>query len=396
VQLGATTWPLLRRGGYPANEGGAVLAATGIGAILSPPTLGAAAFIIAEFLGISYFNVLVFATVPTFLYYLGIILAIEADARRLKASPVHPDTPPVGYLLRRFGYHFSSLGMIVLFLGLGLSPFRAVVYATVVAFLLSFLSRRDAMTPVRLGQALAEGGRAVVPVAVLCATAGIIVGVVGMTGMGFRLASMIVDVSGDSLALTALASAIAVVFLGLAVPVTASFIISAVIIAPALVAQGVPDYAAYMFVFYYSVLSEVSPPTAISPFAASALTGGDAMRTMWFTWRYSLPAFLVPFAFVLSPNGEGLLLQGPVLWIIISVLCSSVAVAALAVATGGWMLGRARVPERALCAVAGLMLLYLHPLWIGLGLGVFALAVAVHLLWRLTERTTASAVETSR
>ena len=305
VTLGSVTWPLLRKAGYPKNEGGGVLAAAGIGAILSPPTLGAAAFIIAEFLEESYLNVLVYATVPTLLYYLGVLLAIEADSRRFEVRGLKLETPGFWRLLGRFGYHFLSLFAIVALLAVGFSPFRSVLYATVLAFLLSFLSRRDRMTPAKVWMALVDGARGVLPIAATTAAAGLIVAVVSLTGLGLKLASLIVDAAGGSLALTALFSAIAVLILGLAVPVTASFIIAAVIIAPAFILLEVEPFVAYMFIFYYAVLSEVSPPTALSAFAAAAITGGDGFRTMMLTLRYTAPAFLVPFAFVLTRERPG-------------------------------------------------------------------------------------------
>ena len=157
VTLGSVPWPVLRRAGYPPNPGGGVLSAAGIGAILSPPTLGAAAFIIAEFLEISYLQVLLFATVPTLLYYLGILLAIEMDSRRYRTTGVEVDTRPLGWLLLRYGYYFSSLVLIVIFMAFGLSPFRAVLYATVVAFALGFLNRETRWTPRRLFDCLAAG-----------------------------------------------------------------------------------------------------------------------------------------------------------------------------------------------------------------------------------------------
>jgi TRAP transporter 4TM/12TM fusion protein len=390
VTLGSVTWPILRRSGYPREEGGGLLAASGIGAILSPPTLGAAAFIIAEFLGVSYLEVLLYALIPSLLYYLGIILAIEADSRRFRTQGVEVETPPLGYLLWRYGYHFSSLFLIVILMAMGLTPFRAVFYATIVAFLLSFLSQEHRMGPRRIWDALAAGARGVLPVAATCAAAGIIVAVVTLTGLGLKLSSIIIGLAGGSLLLAALYSAIAILILGLAVPVTASFIIAAVIIAPAFTELGVPQFAAYMFIFYYAVLSEVSPPTALSAFAAAAITGGNAFKTMMLTWKYTLPAFLVPFAFVLSPNGEGLLLQGSPLQIGLTFLVSAVAVGALAVATGAWLFGPARVPERVLCAAAGLLLLYLEPFWVGLGVGVLALGVVVHLVGLRVSGGTAS------
>jgi TRAP-type uncharacterized transport system fused permease subunit len=246
------------------------------------------------------------------------------------------------------------------------------------------------MTPRRVFDALASGARSVLPIAATTAAAGIIVAIVTLTGLGLKLSSLIVDLAGANLFLTAFFSAVAVLILGLAVPVTASFIIGAVIIAPALTGLGVQPFVAYMFIFYYAVLSEVSPPTALAAFAASAITGGNAFKTMMMTWKYTLPAFLVPFAFVLSPNGEALLLEGAPLTIVLATLVSALAVAALAVATGGWMVGPARWPERALCAIAGLILLYLEPFWVAVGLGALAAGVVVHLVLRRTAPTPAT------
>ena len=380
VTLGGISWPLLRKAGYPKEHGGAILAAAGIGAIMSPPTLGAAAFIIAALLGVSYLQVLIWATIPTVLYYFGIILAIEMDARRFKTRAVDFDVKPVGKLLLRFGYHFSSLAAIVVFMAMGMTPFRAVVYATILAFVLSFLDRASWMTPRRIFDALATGATGALSVIPVMAAAGLIVGVMTLTGLGLKLANIIVDFAGGSLLLTAIFSAISVILLGLAVPVTASFIISWVIIGPALQDVGVPAFAAAMFIFYYSVLSEVSPPTALSPFAASAITGGKPIQTMWLTWRYTLSAFLVPFIFVLSGPGVGLLLQGGIGTVALAFAVSLLAVGALAVATGAWLFGPARWPERILLGLGSLPMLVMEPMYIGIGAAIIAVGVVVHLL----------------
>jgi TRAP transporter 4TM/12TM fusion protein len=385
VTLGGVSWPVLRRAGYPREEAGGVLAAAGIGAILSPPTLGAAAFIIAELLGVSYLEVLIWATVPTLLYYLGIILAIEMDARRFRTQPVAIEAASLGHLLMRYGYHFSSLIAIVVFMVMGFTAFRAVVLATGLAFLLSFLDREHRLGPRRAWHALAAGGKGVLAVAPVMAAAGIIVGVLTLTGLGLKLASIIVAFAGGSLLLTAVFSAVSILLLGLAVPVTASFIISWVIIGPALQQLGVSDFAAAMFVFYYSVLSEVSPPTALSPFAAAAITGGKAVKTMWLTWKYTLPAFLVPFVFVLAPQGEGLLLVGSLPTIVIACVTGALAVAALAVLTGAWVLGPATWIERGLFGVGALALLVTEPVWIGMGSVAIIIGLALH-LWRRRGR----------
>lgn len=395
VTLGGVAWPLLKRAGYPQEHGGGVLAAAGIGAILSPPTLGAAAFIIAELLSVSYLQVLIWATIPTLLYYFGIILAIEMDARRYKTHAVDFEVRPVGALLLRFGYHFSSLFAIVIFMAMGMTPFRAVVYATALAFLLSFLDRESWMTPQRIWKALGTGATGALSVIPVMGAAGLIVGVMTLTGLGLKLANIIVSVAGGSLLLTALFSAISVILLGLAVPVTASFIISWVIIGPALQEVGVPAFAAAMFIFYYSVLSEVSPPTALSPFAASAITGGKPVKTMWLTWKYTLPAFLVPFIFVLSERGIGLLLEGGVVTVLIAAVTSAVAVAAFAVVTGSWLLGPAHLPERAVFAVAALALLVMEPVFIGIGVVAIVVGVLLHLAGR-RRRGTEESGEASR
>lgn len=382
VALGGVSWPVLRRAGYPREEAGGVLAAAGIGAILSPPTLGAAAFIIAELLGVPYLDVLIWATIPTLLYYLGIVLAIEMDARRFRTHTVDIETPPLRHLLLRYGYHFSSLIAIVVLLALGVSAFRAVVLATALAVVLGFLDRRYWLTPRRAWEALVAGGAGVLSVVAVMAASGMIVGVMTLTGLGLKLAGIIVAFAGGSLLLTAVFSAVAVLLLGLAVPVTASFIISWVIIGPALQQLGVPDYAAAMFIFYYAVLSEVSPPTALSPFAAAAITGGKPVRTMWLTWKYTLPAFLVPFVFVLAPAGEGLLLQGGPATVAVAAIVGALAVAALAVVTGGWLLGPASWFERVLFGIGALALLVTEPAAIGIGLAAIGSGVAIHVTRR--------------
>jgi TRAP transporter 4TM/12TM fusion protein len=380
VTLGGVSWPILRRSGYPPEHGGGVLAAAGIGAILSPPTLGAAAFIIAEYLRVSYLEVLIWATVPTLLYYLGIILAIEIDARRFRTHGVEVETPPLRHLLLRYGYHFASLVAIVVFLAMGFSAFRAVLFASVLQVALSFLDRRHWMGPRRIFDALAAGATGALSVASVMAAAGIIVGILTLTGVYLNLADIIVRLAGGTLVLTAVFAAIAVLLLGLAVPVTASFIIAWVILQGAFTDLGVPSYAAAMFIFYYAVLSEVSPPTALSPFAASAITGGKPIKTMWLTWRYTLPAFLVPFVFVLAPAGEGLLLTRTDLGsILVAVPVAAVAVSALAVLTGGWLIGPAGWPERILIGIGALALLVTTPVAIAAGLTAIALGLGLHL-----------------
>ena len=233
-------------------------------------------------------------------------------------APGSSDPGDLGTLTRRYWYHFTSLVAIAVFMVMGMSAFKAVFWSSVLAAALSYVRRETALTPSRLMAVLRRGGEDVLGVAATTATAGIIVGVVTLTGLGLKLAGVIVTLAGGTLALTVIYSAIAVWMLGLAVPVTASYIIAAVMVAPALVQSGVPDFAAHMFIFYYAVLSEVSPPTALSPFAAAALTGGNPFKTMLLTWKYTLPAFVVPLVFTLRPEGAGILLRGPLENVVLS------------------------------------------------------------------------------
>ncbi|HZY02970.1 MAG TPA: DUF3394 domain-containing protein, partial [Anaeromyxobacteraceae bacterium] len=221
-------------------------------------------------------------------------------------------------------------------------------------------------------------------VAATCASAGIIVGVVTLTGLGLKFSSIVIDLAGSSLPLTAVYTALVVWVVGLAVPVTASYIICAVIAAPALTKLGVPDFAAHMFIFYYAVLSEVSPPTALSPFAAAAITGGDPYRTTLQAWKYTLPAFLVPFVFVLSRAGAGLLLKGPPLEVAHVTATAALGIAALACGVQGWMFRRATWPEQVALVAAGLLLVHPSTAADVAGMGLLAAVAAVQ--WWGTRR----------
>jgi len=378
VTLGSVAWPMLKRAGYKPDMGGAILSAAGIGAIICPPALGAAAFIIAEFLHITYLKVIVMAAIPALLYFFSIFLMIEADTRRAGARPVSIAGPSVWTLTKRHGYHFLAVVLIPIMLIRGASPFRAVFYSMLVAIALSFVDRENALWPPRLLRALHTGARSVLPVASTTATAGIIVGTVTLTGLGLKISGLIVDMAGGHLFLTVFYSALAIWMLGLAVPVTASYIIAAVMVAPAMTKVGVPDLAAHMFIFYYAVLSEVSPPTALSPFAAAAITGARPVPTMMLTWKYTLPAFVFPFAFTLSKQGMGLLLQAPLTDVLMSTGTAVIGILALSAGLGGWLRTTANMAERALATVGGLLLFYADPVSDIAGLVLFAAAIALH------------------
>jgi TRAP transporter 4TM/12TM fusion protein len=363
VTIGAVAYPMMAQAGFEKNAAGGLLAAGGLGAIISPPVLGAAAFLIAEFLKISYLDVIWMATIPTCLYYVALLFMVELDAKRFGAQmvPIKQEMT-LWQLTRRYGFHFISLISIIVFMLWGYSPTLSVFWSTVLTFGLSFLTRETAIVPKKLVRTLADGSITVLTAATTCAAAGIIVGVVTLTGLGLKFSSIVIDYAGGSLLLTAIYTALIVWIVGLAVPVTASYIICAVIAAPAMIKLGVPDVAAHMFIFYYAVLSEVSPPTALSPFAAAAITGGDPYKTTLQAWKYTLPAFLVPFVFVLDPQGVGLLLKipkdGSWIDIVLITLKTAAGLAALAAAAQGWALRRTTPLERGLLVLAGLLLVF--------------------------------------
>src|SRR3954463_10097284 len=383
VTLGSVAYPMLAKVGYGKDAAGGLLSAGGLGAIISPPVLGAAAFLIAEFLKISYLDVILMAAIPTCLYYLALFAMVEIDVRKFGMKDVTFERIESAWsLTKKYWFHFLSLISIVVFMLWGFSPVLSVFWATIVSALTSFLRRDTALIPYGvfsgraplvgglwnsgLVKALSGGSLGVLNVAATCAGAGIIVGVVTLTGLGLKFSSIVLQYAGGSLLLTAIYTSLIVWIVGLAVPVTASYIICAVIAAPALIALKVPDFAAHMFIFYYAVLSEVSPPTALSPFAAAAITGGDPYKTTLQCWKYTTPAFLVPFMFVLDPSGTGLLLTGSFKtlgganWGSIAVVTITAAIGIVALAGGlqGWLIRRTTVYERWMLIIAGFLLVY--------------------------------------
>ena len=363
VTIGAVAYPMLAKAGYEKNAAGGLLAAGGLGAIISPPVLGAAAFLIAEFLKISYFDVILMATIPTVLYYLGIFIMVELDSAKYGGGQtVMIEGGNLWKLTKTYWFHFGSLVSIIIFMLLGFSPTLSVFWATILAVATSFFRKDTALVPPKLKRALAEGTTGVLNAATTCASAGIIVGVVTLTGLGLKFSSIAIEYAGGSLLLTALYTAAIVWVVGLAVPVTASYIICAVIAAPALTKLGVPDYAAHMFIFYYAVLSEVSPPTALSPFAAAAITGGNPYLTTLQSWKYTMPAFLVPFVFVLDPQGPALMLQFPkgLGWLdaVEVTVKTAIGIAFLGIAAQHWLFRRSNWIETTLFTIAGLLLVF--------------------------------------
>ncbi|MEY3832280.1 MAG: hypothetical protein RJA82_1228 [Pseudomonadota bacterium] len=402
VTVGSVAAPMLDKVGYEKNAAGGLLAAGGLGAIISPPVLGAAAFLIADFLRISYLDVLLMSCIPTILFYLGLFTMVEIDVRKYGMKAIHFETVESAWSLsKKYWFHFFSLISIVVFMMMGFSPIMSVFWATVVSALTSMLRRDTAILSYdwltgkqpflkglyesNLTKALSSGSTGVLAIAATCAGAGLIVGTVTLTGLGLKFSSIVIAYAGGSLLLTAIFTALIVWIVGLAVPVTASYIICAVIAAPALINLGVPAFAAHMFIFYYAVLSEVSPPTALSPFAAAAICKGNPYKTTLQSWKYVAPAILVPFMFTLDKSGVSLLLMGSTTalaqanWVEIawSTFTAIVGIVCLAGGLQGWFIEKTNIVERLLMIVSGVALAYTSPTSDMIGFAGFAIVLVL-------------------
>ncbi|HBE43913.1 MAG TPA: C4-dicarboxylate ABC transporter permease, partial [Deltaproteobacteria bacterium] len=379
VAIGSVAYPMLSKAGYNRDDAGGFLAAGGMGALTTPPVMGAAAFLIAEFLRISYVDVIKLALIPAALYYWGLLLMVEFDAKKFGLKAVAFEKKyTLKELAKMYWFHFLPLVAIVVFLVRGYTPAVSVLAAIITCVLFSFLRKDTRFTIPKLIEALKQGSVTVLNVAAICASAGIIVGVVSLTGLGLKLSSIIIQYAGGNILLTALFTGILLWIIGLAVPITATYIIAAVIAAPALVKVGVPEYAAHMFIFYYALLSEVSPPTALSPFAAAAITGGDPFKTTMMTWKYAMPAFLMPFIFTVIPDGRAILLHWEGvgithgMWILFT---SFVGIGMLASGASGWFLKKSNIMERVIMIIGSIG--FVIPLRIGDILGIICLVVVI-------------------
>ncbi len=362
ISVAPLMWPILKKAGYSAGMAAGLISAGGIGAVISPPLMGAAAFLIMQFLNVPFLDVLIMVLVPTMLYYLGTFFLLEMEARKYNFLPPDTEAKTVGHVLRTKGYHLMSLVVLVLLLAVfNKSPEYAALGALATTVLTSYLSkdRGEWLTPRRIVAAIMEGGKNVLPVAVLLAAAGLIVGTFTLTGLGLKISGLIMSASGGSRILAILLATVASMLIGLSLPITATYIMTVVMVAPALVKVGVPVHVAHLLAFYFAVLSEVSPPVGLSPCAAAAVTGANPFQAMMQAWKYSLPAFLVPFFFAATPEGASLLILGATLpGFTIACVSSISALFLLSLGIVGYFRGPLTVIERAILVCAVLVMAF--------------------------------------
>ena len=357
MSVAPVMWPILKRAGYTPNMAAGLIAAGGIGAVISPPLMGAAAFLIMQFLNVSFWDVVIMVTVPTLLYYLGTFFVVELEARKHNFMPPESSGKNAGQVLKTQGHHLISLIVLVILLGMGRSPQSAAIWAIVAVIVTSFMSRdrNEWLTPKRIILAAIEGAQNMIPVAVLLAGAGVIVGTFTLTGLGLKVSGLIMSLSGGIPTVALFLALLASMIIGLSLPITATYIITVVMVAPALVKVGLPMHVAHLLAFYFAVLSEVSPPVGLSPSAAAAVTGGNPFGAMMQSWKYSLPAFLVPFLFSATTVGANLLILDAHLGgFVMALISGSAALFCLSIAIVGFLRGPIPLWQRALLVVASI------------------------------------------
>ena len=357
VGTGSLTIPMMKKLGYHKNFAGAVEAAASTGGQLMPPVMGAAAFLMAEFVGVPYIDIVKAAIIPAVLYFAGVWLGVHFEAKRnnLKGIP-RSQLPKISRLLIERGHLALPLIVIVYLLVSGYTPMRAALVAIVLAIVCSALRKSTRMKPIEIVRGLENGAKNVLGVLVACASAGIIIGVVTKTGVGLKLASGLLDLSGGLLLPTMFFTMITAIILGMGVPTTANYVITSTIAAPALVQMGVPVLAAHMFVFYFGIIADVTPPVALAAYAGAGIAGGNPLWTGVNASKLAIAAFIIPYIFVLSPV---LLMQGDAsLWALLSsTITAIIGMVAISSAMIGYLADNCRPYERIILIIGGLSLL---------------------------------------
>lgn len=352
VGSGTFTIPLMRHAGYRPAFAGAVEAVASSGGQLMPPVMGASVFVMADMLGVGYATIMLAALVPALLYYLNLFLVVDLEAARLGLRGVDRHDLGRGAVLRRA---IPLLLPLVALFGLVLmqySPGYAALLSLGVLLAVSLLRRSDRITPRQIAAAIVDGVVSTAPVAVAVAVAGIVVGVVEVTGLGLNLTTMMTSMSGGSVLPLLAITMVSSIILGMGLPTVACYIILALIIAPIMIRLGVVPMSAHLFVFYFGILSAITPPVALASFAAAGLAGSSPLQTSWESLKLALPALFMPYLFVLQP---GLLYQGDLGALAVPLLCASVAIIALSAASVGYFRAPLGPLRRCLFFIGGLL-----------------------------------------
>lgn len=378
---GAFTIPMMKKLGYRPSFAGAVEAAASTGGQLMPPVMGAAAFLMAEFVGVPYFDVVKAAVIPALLYYIGVWLGVHYEAKKfgLKGTP-REELPKFKDLFLEKGHLAIPLAVIVYLLVSGYTPMRAALAAIVLSIVCACLRKSTRISPRQIVQGLIDGSKGVLGVLIACATAGIIIGVVTKTGVGLKVATALLDLSGGMLLPAMFFTMITSLILGMGVPTTANYVITSTIAAPALIQMNVPVLAAHMFAFYFGIVADVTPPVALAAYAGAGIAGANPMRTGVTAAKLAIAAFIVPYIFVLSP--ELLMINATAPTIIYSALTALVGMWGVSMAMIGFCQNVLNWLQRIMFFAGGLCMIIPGSITDVIGLALLAAAF----MWQRTNK----------
>ncbi len=370
VTTGSFTIPLMKRIGYRPYFAGAVEACASSGGQIMPPVMGAAAFVIAEFLNIPYLKVALAGLFPALIYFFSIFVMVHFEAQKRNLATISPEElPDLKSELKRGGHLFLSIAVIVVLMILGYTPMFAAFWAIISILVLSSLRKETRMSPKEILSALEEGARMAVPVSIACAAAGIIIGCVFVSGLGLKFTNVIITVAGGNLWIALVLTMIASLILGMGLTTTAVYITLAALVIPALTKMGVVPMSAHLFAFYFGLVSAITPPVALASFAAAGIAGSNPMQTGWHSLRLGIAKYILPFVFVFSP---GLVFEGNWHQILLAILGGFAGIYALTITTEGWIIRAVGWPTRVLMALCAFLFFTpgLSLGWLGLDIGL--------------------------
>lgn len=380
VTTGSVTIPMMKKTGYKAEFAGAVEAAASTGGQIMPPIMGAAAFLMADFIGVPYSSILSRAILPAILYFAGIFITVHLEAKRLGLSGIPKEELPKFKLLVRKIYLLLPLVMLVVWVsGNYMTMQRAASFAIVLSIVVSLFDKENRITLPKFFDALEAGGKSTITVATACGVAGIISGSITMTGLANELINGIIAVSNNHLIIALFLTMLCCIVLGMGVPTTANYCIMAATCAPILIRMGVPALAAHFFVFYFGIVADITPPVALAAYAGSAIAKANPMKTAFNASRLAIAVFIVPYVFCFSP--ALLMIDTNAMEVIRIVITSFIGIFGVAAGLEGYLKKEMNPLQRVLFVVAGLMLIF--PSWITDIVGI-VLIVAV-IVWQYAE-----------
>jgi len=355
MTVGPLTIPMMEQSGYSKRFSGAITSVAGTGGQFMPPIMGAAAFIIAETLGIPYMNVAKAAFIPGVLYYLAIIFIIDLRSSKLHMKGLD-EVPDWKVVLKKDFYLSIPVLLLVYFLAvIRWSPIKSGFWAIVAMIAVSWLRKDTRMGPKKILQAFEAGAYGSLDVAIVCALAGIMIGMLSVTGLGLKFSNLLLALSGGKLPVLLALTMVAALILGMGMTTTSVYIILSVLVAPALIKMNVTPLAAHLFVFYFGILSAITPPIATASYAAASVAKDDPMKLGWVAWKIGLSGYILPFMFISSPE---LLMEGSWPAIILATISGAIGIFALSVAIEGYYRGEVNVILRVLLLAAAFCLLY--------------------------------------